>query len=86
MHAPPHPPPPQPHPTPTLKPTHLPMPDVFSPLSHVLVLRCRIGADFWATPQAIVHEMGHNLYMAHAGGTNSEGVFDDYFDDSGTMG
>jgi hypothetical protein len=57
-----------------------------SPLSHVLVLRCRIGAEFWATPQAIVHEMGHNLYMAHAGGTNSEGVFDDYFDDSGTMG
>ncbi|PSC71116.1 hypothetical protein C2E20_5435 [Micractinium conductrix] len=48
--------------------------------------RAWIGADFWATPQAIVHEMGHNLYMAHAGGTNSEGVFDDYFDDSGTMG
>ncbi|PSC74160.1 hypothetical protein C2E20_2632 [Micractinium conductrix] len=49
---------------------------------------CRswIGADFWATPQAIVHEMGHNLYMGHAGATNSEGVFDEYADDSGTMG
>ncbi|KAL4421234.1 hypothetical protein ABPG75_010525 [Micractinium tetrahymenae] len=49
---------------------------------------CRvwIGADVWATPAAIVHEIGHNLFLAHAGAVTSAGVFDDYADISGTMG
>ncbi|KAL4421679.1 hypothetical protein ABPG77_001220 [Micractinium sp. CCAP 211/92] len=49
---------------------------------------CRvwIGADFWATPAAIVHELGHNLYLAHAGAMTSAGVYDEYADMSGTMG
>ncbi len=40
---------------------------------------CRvwIGADFWATPAAIVHELGHNLYLAHAGAMTPAGVYDE---------
>ncbi|KAL4421241.1 hypothetical protein ABPG75_010532 [Micractinium tetrahymenae] len=49
---------------------------------------CRvwIGADFWTTPNAMVHEIGHNLYLGHAGAVTSAGVYDEYADLSGTMG
>lgn len=42
-------------------------------------LQCRawIGADFWATPQALVHELGHNLFLAHAGAPTQDGNWDD---------
>ena len=48
--------------------------------------RAWISGDFWATPQAIAHELGHNLFMGHAGSFNSAGVFDEYADSSGLMG
>ncbi|KAL4452150.1 hypothetical protein ABPG75_007812 [Micractinium tetrahymenae] len=48
--------------------------------------RAWIGADFWTTPQAIAHELGHNLFLAHAGAPTSTGTFDDYADLSGVMG
>ncbi|KAL4440139.1 hypothetical protein ABPG75_003140 [Micractinium tetrahymenae] len=48
--------------------------------------RAWIGADFWATPQALVHELGHNLYLGHAGAYTPDGTWDDYADLSGTMG
>ena len=39
--------------------------------------RAWIGSDFWTTPQAIAHELGHNMFLAHAGANTSTGVFDD---------
>ncbi len=48
--------------------------------------RAWITGDFWATPQAITHELGHNLFMAHAGSFNAAGVYDEYADSSGVMG
>jgi hypothetical protein len=39
--------------------------------------RAWIGADFWATPQAIAHELGHNMFMAHAGAMNADEVLDE---------
>ncbi|KAL4423979.1 hypothetical protein ABPG75_001280 [Micractinium tetrahymenae] len=49
---------------------------------------CRvwIGAGFWATPQAIAHEIGHNLFLAHAGAATFAGVYDEYADQSCMMG
>ncbi|KAL4421243.1 hypothetical protein ABPG75_010534 [Micractinium tetrahymenae] len=49
---------------------------------------CRvcISADFWTTPNAMAHELGHNLFLAHAGAVSSAGVFDEYADMSGIMG
>lgn len=40
---------------------------------------CRvwIGADFWATPNAMVHELGHNLYLGHAGAVTNTGQYDE---------
>ena len=48
---------------------------------------CRtwIGGDFWASPMAISHELGHNIYMAHAT-TNRDGKFDEYGDSTCFMG
>ncbi|PSC71071.1 hypothetical protein C2E20_5453 [Micractinium conductrix] len=49
---------------------------------------CRswIGAGFWTQPNAMVHELGHNLFLGHAGGYDKGGAYDEYQDDSGMMG
>lgn len=49
---------------------------------------CRswIGGDFWTTPEAITHELGHNLFLAHAGTWKPDGSFDEYGDQTGAMG
>ena len=49
---------------------------------------CRswLAADYWAIPQAIAHELGHNLFMAHAGSSDTGGGFDEYGDSAGLMG
>ncbi|PSC67339.1 hypothetical protein C2E20_8969 [Micractinium conductrix] len=47
--------------------------------------RAWIGFGMWGTPQAIVHEIGHNMFMKHSGAVVN-GVFDDYADDTCTMG
>ncbi|KAL4439954.1 hypothetical protein ABPG75_002955 [Micractinium tetrahymenae] len=51
-------------------------------------LECRswINSDFWTTPQAITHELGHNMFMAHAGKYASDGWYDEYADMSSYMG
>ncbi len=46
--------------------------------------RAWIHADAWTSPQAIMHELGHNLYMGHA--TSMEGgVVNDYGDSTCVM-
>ena len=37
-------------------------------------------------PNAMVHELGHNLFLGHAGGYDKGGAYDEYQDDSGMMG
>ncbi|PRW57195.1 hypothetical protein C2E21_4079 [Chlorella sorokiniana] len=48
--------------------------------------RAWITGDFWTSPQPIAHELGHNLYMAHAGAANADGSFDEYGDSTCVMG
>ncbi|KAL4439801.1 hypothetical protein ABPG75_002802 [Micractinium tetrahymenae] len=48
--------------------------------------RAWIGSNFWTTPQAIAHEMGHNMGMGHAGAYDNNGNFDEYLDDTCVMG
>ncbi|KAL4857219.1 hypothetical protein ACK3TF_002516 [Chlorella vulgaris] len=50
------------------------------------ICRAWINGDFWTTPETMTHELGHNLYLAHAGALNSAGVYDEYADSSGIMG
>lgn len=49
---------------------------------------CRswIGPDHWNSPAAMAHEIGHNLFLGHAGATTGSGTFVEYADLSGTMG
>ncbi|PSC76701.1 subunit of the ESCRT-III complex [Micractinium conductrix] len=51
-------------------------------------LECRswIGGSFWDTPSAYMHELGHNLFLGHAGRETVDGWFDEYGDDSCSMG
>ena len=37
-------------------------------------------------PNAMVHELGHNLFLGHAGGYDKGGAYDEYQDDTGMMG
>lgn len=39
--------------------------------------RAWIGAGFWASPAAIAHELGHNLFLNHANSINTEGVIEE---------
>lgn len=48
--------------------------------------RAWIGGDSWHEQQAMVHEMGHNLFMLHAGSYLDDGQYDEYADDSCAMG
>ncbi|PRW59320.1 hypothetical protein C2E21_2437 [Chlorella sorokiniana] len=49
---------------------------------------CRvwIGSGSWHVQQALVHELGHNLFMHHAGSYTDSGLFDEYSDNSCAMG
>ncbi|PRW33287.1 hypothetical protein C2E21_7824 [Chlorella sorokiniana] len=49
---------------------------------------CRswINGDFWGAPQAIAHELGHNLFLGHASAYLPDGQLDEYGDDSSSMG
>ncbi|KAL4439956.1 hypothetical protein ABPG75_002957 [Micractinium tetrahymenae] len=50
--------------------------------------KCRVwlSADYWATGQAYAHELGHNIYLVHAGKYNPDGWYDEYGDWSSWMG
>ena len=48
--------------------------------------RAWIGGDFWTAPQAMSHELGHNLFMGHAGAATPAGAFDEYGDSTCFMG
>ena len=39
---------------------------------------CRswVSGEFWHIPQAYAHELGHNLWLSHAGATQTDGSFD----------
>jgi hypothetical protein len=49
---------------------------------------CRswINGDFWTVPQAIAHELGHNLFMGHSGSFTAAGTLDEYADSTALMG
>ena len=49
---------------------------------------CRtwVGGNHWTVPQAIAHEMGHNMFMAHATSVDAAGVVDEYGDSTDMMG
>ena len=51
-------------------------------------LECRawLNGGFWDKPQAIVHEISHNLWLGHAGSVNSDGSYDQYNDPTCAMG
>ncbi|PSC69234.1 hypothetical protein C2E20_7279 [Micractinium conductrix] len=48
--------------------------------------RAWVGSEHWTTPQAISHELGHNIFLAHSGAVTPEGGVDEYGDDTGIMG
>ena len=37
----------------------------------------QINGDFWGTPQAIAHELGHNLFLGHASAYLPDGQLDE---------
>ncbi|EFN52721.1 hypothetical protein CHLNCDRAFT_138258 [Chlorella variabilis] len=48
--------------------------------------RAWIAGDVWTTTQAIVHELGHHLYLGHSGLLTTQGNLDEYGDSSSLMG
>lgn len=48
--------------------------------------RAWMGGGYWGSSQAIAHELGHTLWMGHAGKVTLSQVFDEYGDDTCTMG
>ena len=47
--------------------------------------RAWIHADAWTSPQALMHELGHNLYMGHATSLNADRTVNDYGDSTCVM-
>eukprot|EP00887_Chlorella_sp_A99_P007092 scaffold2.g7092.t1 len=51
-------------------------------------IQCRVWAvgDYWSARQLYAHELGHNLYWHHAAARAPDGSWDEYADESCTMG
>lgn len=37
----------------------------------------QINGDFWGVPQAIAHELGHNMFLGHSSAYNPDGSLDE---------